>query len=125
VEQGDTLAATAVAETVQETGYTIQRGSLRMFAIMSGPNTLPGRQNEKNLNIVHIFMAEADQQVQEPDHEVDKLLWRPPSRIGTREEIAFGHFDIVRMYLRHQEQPFESLPIVPSEMTPDQLFLPQ
>lgn len=125
VEQGDTLEGTAEKETREETGFTVKPGTLRMFALMAGPITLPGRQNEENLNIVTVFTAEADEHVQEPDHEVDDLLWRPPSQLGPREKIAFGHFDIVRMYLRHQEQPFDSLPIVPSTMRPDQLFLPQ
>jgi 8-oxo-dGTP pyrophosphatase MutT (NUDIX family) len=125
VEQGDTLAKTVIEETRQETGYTIRPGTLRMFALMDGPTTLPGRQNEESLNIVTVFTAEADEQVQEPDHEVEDLLWRPPSQLGPLEKIAFGHFDIVRMYLRHQEQPFDTLPIVPSTMRPDQLFLPQ
>jgi len=45
--------------------------------------------------------------------------------VPSPEKIAFGHHDIMGMWFRHQERPFASLPIVPSEMQPEELFLPE
>jgi ADP-ribose pyrophosphatase YjhB (NUDIX family) len=119
-----TLVEAAEAEVREETGYAIVARSLARFAIVDGPTSLPGRQNENNGNIVHVYTALADEQVQEHDDEVTAVHWIDRDHLPPREKFAFGHFDIIRMWHRHQEQPFEGLPIVPSGMTREQLFLP-
>jgi 8-oxo-dGTP diphosphatase len=124
VEMGQIIKEAAEKEVQEETGFSILAGTLGRFAILDGPESLPGRSNEKNLNIVHVFTAQADQKVQEHDHEVTEVLWLPTDDLPPRDKMAFGHYDVIGMWLRHQEQPFEQLPIWPSEMTPDQLLLP-
>jgi hypothetical protein len=99
-------------------------GTLGMFALMDGPTDLPGRQNEHNLNIVTVFTARAGEKVQEHDDEVTDVLWIPRDNLPPRDAMAFGHYDILGMYFRHQEQPFDSLPIVPSGMSAQDLLLP-
>lgn len=124
VELGQTLAGAAATEVQEETGYSIIPGTLGRFAIMDGPSSLPGRTNEDDLNVVHVYFAQAGAKVQEHDNEVTEVRWITQDELPPREAFAFGHFDIVRMWYRHQQQPFEGLPIVPSEMDASGLFLP-
>lgn len=124
VELGQRLADAAETEVREETGHLIVPKTLGRFAIMDGPTTLPGRTNENGLNVVHVFTAQAGEKVQEHDDEVTGILWVRQDNLPPREQVAFGHYDLVAMWLRHQEQPFDALPIVPSEMQPGELFLP-
>jgi ADP-ribose pyrophosphatase YjhB (NUDIX family) len=124
VELGQTLHQAAETEVREETGFLTIPGTLGMFALMDGPTDLPGRQNEHNLNIVTVFTARAGEKVQEHDDEVTDVLWIPRDNLPPRDAMAFGHYDILGMYFRHQEQPFDSLPIVPSGMSTQDLLLP-
>lgn len=124
VELGQTLAAAAETEVLEETGYLIVSKTLGWFAVMDGPTSLPGRQNENDRNVVTVFSAQAGEKVQEHDNEVTNVLWISKDNLPPRERIAFGHYDIMGMWFRHLERPFERLPIVPSAMRPDELFLP-
>ena len=127
VELGQSLSHAAETETREETGRLILPKTLGIFAIMDGPSTLPGRRNESNLNVVHVFTAQAGEEAheQEQDEDITGVQWINPNNLPPRERIAFGHYDILGMWLRHQAQPFDSLPIIPSGMTIDQLFLPE
>jgi ADP-ribose pyrophosphatase YjhB (NUDIX family) len=122
VELGQTLADAAATEVREETGYSIIPGTLGRFAILDGPTSLPGRANENNLNIVHVYFAQAGAKVQEHDSEVTDVRWITQDELPPHEAFAFGHFDVIRMWYRHQQQPFEGLPIVPSGMRADELF---
>ena len=122
VELGQRVRDAAETEVLEETGHLLIPGTLGRFALMDGPITLPGRANEQDHNIVTVFMAKAGEKVQEHDDEVTEVLWVLPHDLPPREQIAFGHYDIIGMYLRHQEQPFDVLPIVPSEMDVWDLF---
>ncbi|HET8670379.1 MAG TPA: NUDIX domain-containing protein [Candidatus Saccharimonadales bacterium] len=124
VELGQRLAEAAETEALEETGHLIVPRSLGRFALMDGPLSLPGRQNEHDFNIVHVFSARAGAKVQEHDDEVTEVLWIARDAMPLRSQVAFGHYDIMGMWFRHQVYPFEGLPIVPSEMNPDELFLP-
>ena len=124
VELGQTVAETAVTEVLEETGYGILAGTLGRFAIMDGPTSLPGRTNENDLNNVHVYYAQAGEKVQEHDSEVTDVQWISQDAMPPREAFAFGHFDIIRMWYRHRQRPFENLPIVPSGMNEAELFLP-
>lgn len=123
VECGQRVIDAAEAEVLEETGYQLIPGTLGRFALLDGPMILPGRANERNHNVVTVFTAKAGEKVQEHDNEVTGVLWVPSGDLPPRKQIAFGHYDIIGMYLRHQEQPFDALPIVPSEMDPAELFL--
>jgi 8-oxo-dGTP diphosphatase len=124
VELGQRLIDAAETEVLEETGYTIKPGTLGRFALMDGPTSLPGRSNEDDCNIVMVYSGLADRKVQEHDDEVTDVLWVSRDTLPPRAEVAFGHFDIMGMWFRHLERPFSGLPIVPSEMTADELFLP-
>jgi ADP-ribose pyrophosphatase YjhB (NUDIX family) len=122
VELGQTLSEAAETEVLEETGHLIIPGTLGRFALMDGPVSLPGRQNERDANIVMVFSAQAGEKVQEHDEEVTEVRWISRDTMPPREQVAFGHYDIMRMWFRHQVEPFEGLPIVPSEMDPATLF---
>jgi ADP-ribose pyrophosphatase YjhB (NUDIX family) len=122
VELAQTLANAAETEVLEETGYEIIPRTLGRFAILDGPESLPGRSREHNYNIVTVFSAQAGEKVQEHDEEVTDVLWIARDNLPARARVAFGHFDIMGMWFRHLERPFEGLPIVPSEMNPDDLF---
>jgi len=68
-----TLNEAAEAEVREETRYVVR--SLGRFAIMDGPTDLPGRANELNGNIVHVFTAQAGEKVQDHDDEVTSIQW--------------------------------------------------
>jgi len=122
VELGQTLLEAAETETLQETGHSIVPGTLRSFAILDGPVSLPGRRNEHDLNIVMVFSARAGKKVQEHDDEVTGMSWIDRDAMPPKEHIAFGHYAIMGMWFRHLEQPFENLPIFPSGMPADRLL---
>ena len=123
VERHQTLASAAETEVLQETGYEIVPDTLRRFALMDGPPTLPGRTNEYNGNIVMVCTAQAGELVAEPDDEVTDVFWFDKQTLPPPEEMAFGHRDIVGIWFRHQVEPFGEM-IVPSEMDRQDLFLP-
>ncbi|HEX3569040.1 MAG TPA: NUDIX domain-containing protein [Candidatus Saccharimonadales bacterium] len=122
VELGQRLSEAVEIEIREETGYEIAPGTLERFAILDGPTTLPGRAKETHGNIVTVFTGQAGEQVQEHDDEVTDVLWVPKDALPPSDEIAFDHRNIIGMRLRHEEEPFTLLPIVPSEMDPDELF---
>jgi ADP-ribose pyrophosphatase YjhB (NUDIX family) len=125
VETGQTLRDPARTEVLEETGHLIIAGTLGRFAILDGPSSLPGRHHEENHNIVHVYTAEAGLKVQEHDEEVTDVVWIDRGNMPPFESFAFGHFDIIHMWFRHNRHPFTNLPIEPSAMTPKQLFLPE
>ena len=124
VELGQRLIDAAATEVLEETGYSIIPGTLEMFAIMDGPTLLPGRANEHDSNIVVVFTARAGEKMQEHDDEVTDVLWIGKRNLPRREQVAFGHFDIMGMWFRHLERPFDVLPIVPSGMNSTELLPP-
>jgi len=124
VELGQRLIDAAEAEAREETGYAVVLKTLGRFALMDGPTTLPGRTNETNFNVVTVFTAQAGAKVQDHDDEVTGVIWVPKDKLPPRREVAFGHYDIIGMWLRHCSRPFDALPIVPSEMAATELFLP-
>jgi 8-oxo-dGTP pyrophosphatase MutT (NUDIX family) len=124
-ELGQRLHEAAETEVGEETGHLIVPNTLGMFAIMDGPMTLPGRSNEHDLNIVTVFSALAGEKVREHDEEVTDVLWISEDNLPPPDQVGFGHFDIMGIWFKHNRQPFASLPIVPSQMTPQELFLPE
>lgn len=124
VELGETVAQTAIKETLEETGYEIVPRTLGMFALLDGPATGPGRHNEHDLNVVFVFNALAGRKAQEHDKEVTGVFWISEHTMPPPGEIAFGHHDVMGMWFRHRIQPFPHLPIVPSSMDASELYLP-
>lgn len=123
VKQYQTIDNAAKEETREETGYLIEEGTLEDFAIMDGPTHLPGRAGEIDGNIVNVYLAKAGEEVQNPDEEISGVIWvNPQTDLPRRGRMAFGHYDIVGMYLRHLTTPFPRLPIRPSRMSPEELL---
>lgn len=103
-ERDETMSETAVRETLEESGWSIQ--NLRLLRI----NDNPFRPGEDRQNIDFIYLADADKQIGEKDWESDELRWFPLDALPPVEEIAFDHLDSIELYKQHLVKPYP-LPI--------------
>lgn len=104
-ERGETTKETAVRETLEESGWSIQ--NLRLMYINDNPN----RPGEDRQNVDFIYLADATQKVGEKDWESTELRWFALDALPPAKDIAFDHLNSIELYKKYCTQPFD-LPFV-------------
>jgi 8-oxo-dGTP diphosphatase len=105
VDRDETTTQTVAREVMEETGWVVK--DITLFRI----NDTPDRPHEDRQNISFIFTCTAVEKTGEGDWESDDMQWYDLNAVPPAEQIAFDHFDSIRLYQVHVKQPY-TLPII-------------
>jgi 8-oxo-dGTP diphosphatase len=110
LDRDETIAAGALRELQEETGYI---GSiLSLFSICDNPN----RPKEDRQNIAFTYLIEVSEQTDQPDEEVAEVIWLDLQKLPNQNMFAFDHFNHIQWYLDYQRNSKEmSLPLLKSK----------
>ena len=101
VDRDETTKQTALREVLEETGY--QTKVINLFAIIDNPN----RPQEDRQNISFIYLLKPLKKVSDSDHEVTNTKWFDLDKLPKPSEIAFDHYDNIKLYLKYLKKPFK------------------
>jgi ADP-ribose pyrophosphatase YjhB (NUDIX family) len=104
VDRDENVSQAAQREILEETGYTSK--IKEFFKIKDNPD----RAQEDRQNIAFVFIAEAIEQVGEPDNESTEVKWFNLDNLPHPDEFAFDHYEDIQQYKAHLSEPFH-LPI--------------
>ena len=106
LNQGETTQQAAIREVKEETGY--QTKILELFRI----NDNPKRPRElKRNNIAFIYLMKPLKKVGESDHEIKTAKWFDLDKLPPKNQIAFDHLKIIKLYKQHLKKPLK-LPVL-------------
>lgn len=94
IRPGERIEQTAVRETEEETGVTINERDLILLDVQSDPNDDP---RTHVINVCYLVLVEGDQY--SDAHAADDLEdydWRSLDHVDTERAYAFRHYDIIR-----------------------------
>lgn len=103
-DRDETTLETGVRETLEETGWEV--ANLQLMRINDNPN----RPHEDRQNIDFIYIADAVEKRGEGDWESDAVQWFPLEDLPSIDQIAFDHYDSIKLYMEHLKKP-RQLPI--------------
>ena len=103
VERDETAEKALSREVFEETGYRLK--TINFFTIIDIPN----RKNEDRQNIAFVYICEVGQKEGTPDKEATKQEWFDLDNLPKEEEIAFDHYQIINLYLKHKNNIFPEL----------------
>jgi 8-oxo-dGTP diphosphatase len=89
----ETMEQAVQREIFEESGWKIK--DLTLLKI----NDNPGRPAEDRQNVDVIYVAQADTQTPKENEEITHLQWFDLDKLPKAEEIAFDHYDSIKMYL--------------------------
>jgi 8-oxo-dGTP diphosphatase len=105
VQRDETTAQAAMREIKEETGY--QTKIIGLFRLIDTPH----RPKEDRQNVSFVYLLQPLKKVGGSDHEIDRIKWFDLDRLPPRNQIAFDHFDNLKLYRRHLKKPF-NLPLL-------------
>jgi len=105
VERDETTAEAALREIKEETGY--QTEIIDLFRIIDHPD----RPKEDRQNIALVYLIKPLKKVGQSDHEVKKVKWFDLNKLPKPEEIAFDHYDNIKLFKKYLQKQFK-LPIL-------------
>ncbi len=97
VDRDETLKDAVKRETFEETGYRIK--DLTLLRIKDTPN----RPHEDKQNIAFVFLCTALEKEGNSDWEVDEQKWFGMESLPDEEEVAFDHYNDIKLYLEYKE----------------------
>lgn len=95
VERDETTAQAAVREILEETGY--QAKVISLFRIIDHPD----RPKEDRQNISFVYLIKPIKKTGDSDHEIKKTKWFDLDNLPKPKEIAFDHYDNIKLYLKY------------------------
>lgn len=105
LDRDETLEQGVLREVKEESGYEGKiTGLLRI-------NSNPNRPKEDRQNVDFVFLMEAGNNVQEPDHESVEIKWFRLDDLPPVAEFAFDHYDNVILYKKYLQDKF-ALPVI-------------
>lgn len=105
LDRDETLEQGVLREVKEESGYEGKiTGLLRI-------NSNPNRPKEDRQNVDFVFLMEAGNNVQEPDHESVEIKWFGLDDLPPVAEFAFDHYDNVILYKKYLQDKF-ALPVI-------------
>ena len=104
LEHGENLTQAILREIKEESGWEVD--DLQLFHIKDNPH----RKGEDRANVEFDFVARAVRQIGAPDEEVKKLQWFPVNKLPLEKDVAFDHYDDLRLYQQYSKKP-TALPI--------------
>lgn len=93
VERDENLIQSIEREIMEESGYKVN--NIKLLTIIDNPK----RRNEDRQNIAFIFICQALKKTGDSDWEVDDQKWFDLSDLPPKEEIAFDHYQSIKLYL--------------------------
>jgi len=104
VDRDETTQQASVREILEETGY--QTKVISLFTIFDHPD----RPAEDRQNISFIYLLKPIKKIGKSDHEIENTNWFNLDNLPKSEEIAFDHYQMIKLYLKYLKKPFK-LPI--------------
>lgn len=102
-ERDEIMEEALTREVFEETGYEIK--TTIFFTIIDNPK----RKNEDRQNIAFIYVCEVGVKTGMSDNESTEQKWFDLDSLPKEEEIAFDHFQIINLYLKHKNNAFPKL----------------
>ncbi len=93
VGRGETLIQAVEREIEEETGLKVK--NITHLRVKDSPD----RPKEDRQNIAFVYYCEAVEKVGQKDWESDEVKWFDLNDLPPKEEIAFDHYDDVKLYL--------------------------
>lgn len=100
IGHNETIEVGARREILEETGYTVK--DLTLLRIIDNPN----RPAEDRQNIAFVYCCQVDKKEGSADWESDDQKWFKLSNIPPKDQIAFDHWDNIKLYLKWLEYTF-------------------
>ena len=102
-ERDETLKKAVSREVFEETGYKLK--TINFFTVIDIPN----RKNEDRQNIAFIYICEAGEKEGKSDLESTEQKWFDLNNLPKEEQIAFDHYQIIKLYLKNKSTAFPKL----------------
>lgn len=93
LDRDETTKQGAIREVKEETGYEIQ--IIKLLRIVDDPD----RPKEDRQNISFVYVAEPRVKTGVADQESSEMKWFDLDKLPLVEEIAFDHYDNIKIYL--------------------------
>ena len=103
VERDETLETALSREVFEETGYRLK--SIKFFTVIDSPK----RHNDERQNIAFVYVCQAGDKEGNADSESSSQKFFDFNNLPKEEEIAFDHFQIINLYLKHRNNIFPEL----------------
>lgn len=105
VDRDETVKQAAEREVLEESGYQVS--DIHLLTIRDNPD----RPHEDRQNIAFVFFCEAGEKTGQPDWESTAQEWFSLDSLPLKEEIAFDHYENIKLYLRYKKENL-SLPLI-------------
>lgn len=105
VERDETVKEAIKREALEESGLVVE--NITLLTIRDNPD----RPKEDRQNISFVFFCDATEKVKESDWEVDDQLWFDFNELPPEEEIAFDHYQNIKLYKEYLAKKL-SLPVL-------------
>jgi len=106
LDRDETLKQAALREVKEETGY--QAKIINLFMI----NDNPKRPRElKRQGVAFVYLLKPLKKVGKSDHEIKTTKWFDLDKLPPKNQIAFDHLKIIKLYKQHLQKPLK-LPIL-------------
>ncbi len=92
VDRDETLKEAVAREVMEETGYKVT--DITLLTVRDNPD----RRHEDRQNISFVFVCRALEKTGESDWEVKEQKWFPLDKVPPESEIAFDHYENIRLY---------------------------
>jgi 8-oxo-dGTP diphosphatase len=105
VERNETIKEAAVREIKEETGYNVI--DVTLLRIIDTPN----RPAEDRQNIAFVNFCTVGEKTGDADWESSDQRWFDLDAIPPKEQIAFDHYESIKLFLTHNTSPL-TLPVL-------------
>jgi 8-oxo-dGTP diphosphatase len=104
LERNETIEQGVLRELKEESGYNGK--IIKLFRIIDTPL----RKGENSQNVDFVYLVKPLQKVGQPDKETDEVKWFNLDKLPPAEQIAFDHWETIKLYLRFKKAEFK-LPV--------------
>jgi len=105
LERDEKADEAVLRELKEETGYDGE--IVKLFRI----NTRPDRKGEDRQNVTFVFLINACGEGGKSDWEVDEIKWFALDEIPGENEVAFDHYENIKLYKEYLEKKL-NLPVI-------------
>lgn len=108
MERDETTGEAALRELKEETGYV---GKIQALLWINDNPYRTRAEIDDRQNVSFFYLIEAKEKVSSHDKESDDIEWFDLDHLPPQEQIAFDHYEVIKLYQKWQKKKFK-LPII-------------